>query len=127
MGSVSGVYCIFSTFVSLVDPRDEGVLSDRLAGQVFLQNLDDVTRGQQGEAGFVSHALLANEHHRQHDDRDVVMPGQPAQRLIIGQAALALGVFERAFDPVSVALHARKLMRGCIDRGIRQTIFERLG
>jgi hypothetical protein len=37
-----------------------------------LQNLDDVTRGQQGEAGFVNHALLANEHHRQHDDRDVV-------------------------------------------------------
>src|SRR5689334_6127431 len=45
------------------------------------------------------HPLLGDEQHGQHHHGDVVVPGPPAQRLVIGQAALTLGILEGALDP----------------------------
>jgi hypothetical protein len=53
--------------VALIDPRDQCVLALRLAWQGFFQHLDDVARRQQRQARLMSHALLGDEQHRQHD------------------------------------------------------------
>jgi len=109
-----------SSFVPLDDAGDERVLSLRFARQGLFQHLDDVAWRQQFEARLAGHALFDDEQHRQHDDRDVVMPGSPAQRLIVGQAALALGVFEGALDPVAVpcicASRSNGVSAGAFDR-----------
>src|SRR5277367_3921223 len=54
------------------------------------------------------------------------MPRSPSQRLIVGQAAFALTVFESALDPVALPLHLRQLEPGCIGGGVRETVFDRL-
>ena len=56
----------------------------------------------------------------------MVMPGSPAQRLIVGQSALALAVFESALDPVALPLHLAQSERRRIGWGVRQAVFDRI-
>jgi hypothetical protein len=55
----------------------------------------------------VSGASLGDEQHRQHDHGDMMMPGAPTLRLIIGEAALTPAIFETALDPIAMPLHLR--------------------
>ena len=109
------------TRVAFVDARDERLASLRFSRQGLLEHLHDVARRQQLQARLLGHALFRYEQHRQHHHRDVVMPWPPSQRLIIGEAALAFGVFESALDPVALP---------CIwasrSRGVSAEAFERL-
>jgi hypothetical protein len=88
-----------------------------------LQHFDDIARRQQCQARLMSHTLLG---HEQHHHRDVVMPGPPAECLIVPEAALTLGILERALDPVSLTLHLPQMQDGCIGPGIGQGVFDRL-
>src|ERR1700749_1408215 len=54
------------------------------------------------------------------------MPWPPSQRLIIGEAALAFGVFESALDPVALPLHLGQSEPRRIGGGVREAVFDRL-
>jgi hypothetical protein len=65
------------------------------AGSLF--NISTMSRGrQQFEARLAGRALFDDEPHCKRGDRDVAIPASPAQRLIFGQAALAVAVLESA-------------------------------
>src|ERR1700749_3582829 len=54
------------------------------------------------------------------------MPWPPSQRLIIGEAALAFGVFESALAPVALPLHLGQSEPRRIGGGVREAAFDRL-
>jgi hypothetical protein len=54
-----------------------------------------------------------------------VVPGPPAQRLIVGETAFTFGIFESALDPMALPLHLTQSEEGCIDRGIGQSVLDR--
>ena len=91
--------------VALVDSGDQSLLALGLVRQGFFQHLDDVSWRQQFQARLMRGALLGDEQHGQHHHGDVVVPCPPAHGLIIGKAALALGIFEDTLDPVALPLH----------------------
>src|SRR5208283_1878285 len=49
---------------------------------------------------LVSGTLLGDEQHGQHHHADMMVPCSPAERLIVGESALAPGIFEDPLDPV---------------------------
>jgi hypothetical protein len=102
--SEAGLDCVSPALVTSIDAAHEGLLALRFARQGFLEHVNDVAWRQQVEARIVSDALLGNEQHCQHHHGDMVVPGLPAQRLIIGQAALAFGIFEDALYPIAMPL-----------------------
>src|SRR5271170_2712956 len=114
------------TRVAFVDARDERLASLRFSRQGLLEHLYDVARRQQLQARLLGHALFYYEQHRQHHHRDVVMPWPPSQRLIIGETALAFGVFESALDPVALPLHLGQSEPRRIGGGVREAVFDRL-
>src|SRR3982750_5056101 len=70
-------------------------------------------------------AAFADEQHGEHHRGDVVVPGQPALHLIVGETTLAFGVLEGALDPVALSLHARELRGVGVGRGVGQAVFDR--
>ncbi len=64
--------------------------------------------------------LLQHEEHRHHHQGHVVMPGKPAAHLIVSQAALALGILERALDPKPLPLHLDNCGCGMAGREVSQ-------
>ena len=112
--------------MALVDAGDQRLLSFRLARQTLFQHLDDVARRKQFQARLMRGALLGDEQHRQHHHGGMVVPCPPAQRLIIGQAALALGIFESALDPIALPLHLRETQQGRLGQSIGKGVFDGL-
>src|SRR3954463_8606075 len=78
--------------VALVDAGDQRVLTLRLARQGLFQHLDDVARRQQRKSWLVGSPLFGDEQHGEHHHGDVVVPGEPALHLIVGETTLAFGV-----------------------------------
>jgi hypothetical protein len=68
------------------------------------------------KATWQAACLFDDEQRRQHDDRDVVMAGSPARRLIVGQAAFSyaliwIGTFDRLYLIVLTGLTSPRTIR----------------
>src|SRR5436305_8176897 len=93
--------------------------------EVSQQNLD-VRTTQQRMALLVGELLLQHEEHRHHHQSHVVVPGTPTTYLVVSQAALTLGILERALDPKPLPLHLHKTLQRSLRRGIAQDVLDRL-
>ena len=78
--------------MALVNAAHQRVAALGLAWQDFAENLDDVVRRQQVDFLMMHGAALSDEQHGQQNHGHMVMPCPPAERLIVGQTALAFGV-----------------------------------
>jgi hypothetical protein len=125
--AVAGFDGAASAGVTLVDLGDQRLLALRLVGQRLLQHRDDIAWCQQRQAWLMRHPLLDDEQHGQHHHGDVVVPGPPAHRPVIGQAALALGILEGALDPVALALHLGQALQWSVGRSVGQAVFDLSG
>lgn len=71
----------------------------------MLEQGDDIGATQQGLALALVDAFLGHEQHGDHHHRHVMVPAGPEPDLVIGEAAVGLGILEAAFDPEALSLH----------------------
>ena len=60
---------------------------------------------------FVAYPFTQHEQHGHRHHRHVMVPGAPFANLVIGHAALALGILKHPFHPVALKLHPRQLFK----------------
>ena len=65
-------------------------------------------------------ALLEQEEPRKADQGDAVMPSRPAAQFILSHAEFAFGVWETAFDPEPLGLHAGETLPRGVGGGVAQ-------
>jgi len=79
------------SLVPFDDPGDQRGLAFGFERQGLFQQLQDVAGRHQFGPRVTSRAPFDDEQHRQHDERDMMMPGTPAQIRAIVQRYPALG------------------------------------